>query len=89
MPPREVIRLGNLEKTLILANYRQNGAMWDVIINEISRNPQFAQLLGNLQDMYRNVGPSKCFTKADLRVYSQGTEAVSILYRFIRLNSAS
>ena len=55
MPPREVIRLGNLEKTLILANYRQNGAMWDVIINEISRNPRFAQLPGNLQDMYRNV----------------------------------
>ena len=54
MPPRQVARLGNQEKRIILGHYRQHGPLWDIVVNDIIRNPEFAQLPANIQAIYNN-----------------------------------
>ena len=54
MPPRQVARLGNQEKRIILGHYRQHGPLWDIVVNNIIRNPEFAQLPANVQAIYNN-----------------------------------
>ena len=41
MPPRPRERIGNVEGRLIAEQYRQHGALWDIIVNGINRNPEF------------------------------------------------
>ena len=47
--------MGNLEKRLVLTYYQRHGGLWDVMANEIGRNPQFVQLSENVRDLYNNV----------------------------------
>ena len=54
MPPRQVARLGNQEKRIILGHYRQHGPLWDIVVNNIIRNPEFAQLPASVQAIYNN-----------------------------------
>ncbi len=56
MPPRQRVRIGNAEGRLIVNYYQQNGAVWNIIINGINRNPEFEQLPHNVQAMYNNNG---------------------------------
>lgn len=56
MPPRQRVRIGNAEGRLIVEHYQRHGALWDIIINEISRNPAFEQLPHNVQAIYNNNG---------------------------------
>ncbi len=56
MPPRQRVRIGNVEGRQTVHYYQQHGAVWDIIINEINRNPEFEQLLHNVQAMYNNNG---------------------------------
>ena len=48
--------MGNAEGRLIVNYYQQHGAVWDIIINGINRNPKFEQLPHNVQAMYNNNG---------------------------------
>ena len=50
----QVARLGNQEKRIILGHYRQHGPLWDIVVNDIIRNPEFAQLPANVQAIYNN-----------------------------------
>ncbi len=54
MPPRQVVRLGNQERRIILGHYRQRGPLWNTVINDIVGNPEFAQLPANVQGIYNN-----------------------------------
>ena len=56
MPPRQRVRIGNAEGRLIVEHYQQHGALWDIIINGINRNPEFELLPHNVQAMYNNNG---------------------------------
>ena len=39
MPPRPRVKIGNVEGSFIIAEqYRQHGALWDIIVNVIKRN---------------------------------------------------
>ena len=43
MPPRPRVKIGNVEGRLITAEqYRQHGALWDIIVNGIKRNPELS-----------------------------------------------
>ena len=43
MPPRPRIKIGNVEGRLIIAEqYRQHGALWDIIVNGFKRNPDLS-----------------------------------------------
>ena len=43
MPPRPRVKIGNAEGRLIIAEqYRQHGALWDIIVNGIKRNPELS-----------------------------------------------
>ena len=43
MPPRPRVKIGNVEGRLIIAEqYRQHGALWDIIVNGIKRNPELS-----------------------------------------------
>ena len=53
MPPRVVRRLGELEKRLIWVYYRQEGPLWDLLVNDIRRDPNFLQLPVQVQELYR------------------------------------
>ena len=56
MRPRIIVRMGNLEKrSLVLTYYQRHGGLWDVMANEIGREPQFGQLSENVKDLYNNV----------------------------------
>ena len=54
MLPRERVRIGILEGRLIEVYYHRHGALWDVLINEITRSPEFGQLPNNVQELYKN-----------------------------------
>ena len=56
MPPRQRVRIGNAEGRMIVEHYQQHGALWDIIIIGIHRNPEFEQLPHNVQVMYNNNG---------------------------------
>ena len=39
MPPRPRVKIGNVEGRLIIAEqYRQHGALWDIVVNGIQRS---------------------------------------------------
>ena len=43
MPPRPRVKIGNVEGRLIISEqYRQHGALWDIIVNGIKRNPELS-----------------------------------------------
>ena len=43
MPPRPRVKIGNVEGRLIIAEqHRQHGALWDIIVNGIKRNPELS-----------------------------------------------
>ena len=43
MPPRPRVKIGNVEGRLIIAEqYWQHGALWDIIVNGIKRNPELS-----------------------------------------------
>ena len=43
IPPRPRVKIGNVEGRLIIAEqYRQHGALWNIIVNGIKRNPEFS-----------------------------------------------
>ena len=44
MPPRPRVKIGNAEGRLIIIaeQYRQHGALWDIIVNGIKRNPELS-----------------------------------------------
>ena len=55
MPPRPRVKIGNVEGRLIIAEqYRQHGALWDIIVNGIKRNPELSSyhtLVTNLKNV--------------------------------------
>ncbi len=51
---KPAFRIGNAEGRLIVHYLQQHGAVWDIIINGINRNPEFEQLPHNVQAMYNN-----------------------------------
>jgi hypothetical protein len=56
MPPRrqrELVR--EVERNLLHEMYRRNGALWDVVINDVRRDERFQQLPNNVQDLYGDV----------------------------------
>ena len=56
MPPRPRVKIGNVEGRLIAEQYRQHGALWDIIVNGINRNLEFEQLQHNVQAIYNSHG---------------------------------
>lgn len=56
MPPRrlrEVVR--EAERNLLHEMYRRNGALWDVVVNDVRRDERFQNLPDNVQGLYENV----------------------------------
>ncbi len=50
MPPRRVRRnFQEVERNLLHNMYRQNGALWDVILNDMRRDESFPQHQGQRQ----------------------------------------
>ena len=59
MPPRA--RRGRLliaavERNLLYDLYRRNGALWDVVVNEVVRDERFQQLPADVRQLYQNAG---------------------------------
>ena len=54
MPPRPRLKIGNVEGRLIAEQYRQHGALWDIIVNGINRNSELEQLPHNVQAINDN-----------------------------------
>ena len=44
-----------VERNLLHDMYRRNGALWDVVVNDVRRDERFQQLPNNVQDLYGNV----------------------------------
>ena len=43
MPPRPRVKIGNVEGRLIIAEqYRQHGALWDIVVDGIKRNSELS-----------------------------------------------
>ena len=56
MPPRLVRRIGEVERALIHEQHRRNGPVWDIVINDITRDERFINMPANVQvDVYVNV----------------------------------
>ena len=58
MPPRLVRRIGEVERALIHEQYRRNGPVWDIVINDISRDERFINMPANVQELYVNARPA-------------------------------
>ncbi len=57
MPPRRVRRnFQEVERNLLHNMYRQNGALWDVILNDMRRDERFPQLPENVRQLYEMAG---------------------------------
>ncbi len=57
MPPRRVRRnFQEVERNLLHNMYRQNGALWDVILNDMRRDERFPQLPENVRELYEDGG---------------------------------
>lgn len=56
MPPRLVRRIGEVERALIHEQYRRNGPVWDIVINDIARDERFINMPANVQELYANAG---------------------------------
>ena len=54
MPPRLVGRIGEVERALIHEQYRRNGPVWDIVINDIARDERFISMPANVQELYAN-----------------------------------
>ena len=54
MPPRLVRRSGEVERALIHEQYRRNGPVWDIVINDIARDERFINMPANVQELYAN-----------------------------------
>ena len=66
MPPRPRVKIGNVEGRLVKEQYRQHGALWDIIVNGINRNPGlFEQLPHNVQAIYNNHGRRNSVRRGD------------------------
>ncbi len=44
-----------VERNLLHEMYRRNGALWDVVINDVRRDERFQQLPNNVQGLYGDV----------------------------------
>lgn len=56
MPPRRVRRIGEVERAIIHEQYRRNGPVWDIVINDIARDERFMNMPDNVQELYVNAG---------------------------------
>ena len=56
MPPRRVRRIGEVERAIIHEQYRRNGPVWDIVINDIARDERFMNMPDNVQELYANAG---------------------------------
>ena len=56
MPPRRVRRIGEVERSIIHEQCRQNGPVWDIVINNIVRDERFMNMPDNVQELYANAG---------------------------------
>ena len=65
MPPRPRVKIGNVEGRLIAEQYRQHGALWDIIVNGINRNLEFEQLQHNVQAIYNSHGRRNSVRRRD------------------------
>lgn len=59
MPPRarrgrRLIR--EVERNLLHDHYRRNGALWDVVVNEVVGDERFEQLPADVRPLYQNAG---------------------------------
>ena len=54
MPPRLVRRIGEVQRALIHEQYRRNGPVWDIVINDIARDERFINMPANVQELYAN-----------------------------------
>ena len=56
MLPRQVRRIGEVERAVLHERYMENGLMWDIIVNDIVRHERFREIPANVQELYANVG---------------------------------
>ena len=56
MPPIRVRRIGEVERAIIHGQYRRNGPVWDIVINDIVRDERFMNMPDNVQELYANAG---------------------------------
>ena len=54
MPPRLVRRIGEVERALKHEQYRRNGPVWDIVINDIARDERLINMPANVQELYAN-----------------------------------
>ena len=54
--PRFRRRFQAVERNLLYDMYRRNGALWDVILNDVRRDDRFQQLPENAQELYEDAG---------------------------------
>ena len=63
MPPRQREIIREVERNLLHDMYRRNGALWDVIVNDVRRYERFRQLPYNVQVLYENVERRKAIRR--------------------------
>ena len=59
MPPRARggrLLIAAVERNLLYDLYRRNGALWDVVVNEVVRDERFQQLPADVRQLYQNAG---------------------------------
>ena len=59
MPPRACrgrLLIAAVERNLLYDLYRRNGALWDVVVNEVVRDERFQQLPADVRQLYQNAG---------------------------------
>ena len=56
MIPRQVRRIGKVERAVIHERYMENGPIWDIIVNDIVRHERFHNIPANVQELHANVG---------------------------------
>ncbi len=55
MPSRRVRRIGEVERALTHEQYRRNGSVWDIVVNDIVRDELFINMPENVQQLYANI----------------------------------
>ena len=56
MLPRQVRRIGEVERAVIHERYMEIGPIWDMISNDIVTHERFRDIPANVQELYANVG---------------------------------
>jgi hypothetical protein len=76
MPPRRVRRVGEVERALIHDQYRRNGPVWDIVINDIARDERFVNVPDNVQELYVNANNDRRLDNefANISQGSKGSE---------------